>query len=59
MRHETCQPGHQPSLKGAKKGSAGDKPNIWNWNGIGVINPLSIAANSQDGKRTNVKSIQI
>ena len=36
-----------------------DKLIIWNWNRIGVINPLSIAANSQVGKRVNKKSVQI
>ena len=27
-----------------------DKLTVLNWNGIGAINPLSIAANGQDGK---------
>ena len=39
--------------------ASNDKLTVLNWNGIGVINPLSVTANSRVGKCANAKSIQI
>ena len=39
--------------------SLDDKLTVLNWNRIGVINPLSVAAHSQVGKHANAKSVQM